>query len=337
MVVNVYTDAWNLTDTPPAPGTDCGDAPESYGECCADVYGNNVLLGWCRDAESGQQPSIEADGDDLNESGIPYKCQYGSDDEDGIQLISDLVPGTEKTVNVSYPYDGGDLYVYLDVNQDGDFLDAGEMILSKSLSSGNQIPLHFLVPENTVPGDTYMRYILVPLGYQGGVGPVGHYSGGEVEDYKVTVKPPIAFEKRPTYRQNYQDHAGFLFIIRNDWEEPLTNVEFSDDLDNVLPGLTPGKVWQKGCSNFTLTWDPPFLIFSKASFSPGEYCQVHVDLNIPEDVEKGNYTNVTSPLLSDFGNIAPPASSNFLITYPRNESIIPIVNYMLGEDFLDEP
>ena len=70
---------------------DFGDAPESYGSANHIIDGTNRYLGSKPDAETSQQYSPEADGDDLR----------GTDDEDGV-TFPDMMQGTRVTVQVRY-------------------------------------------------------------------------------------------------------------------------------------------------------------------------------------------------------------------------------------------
>ncbi len=62
---------------------DFGDAPEIYGSADHIIDGTNRFLGSKPDAETSQQYSPEADGDDLR----------GTDDEDGV-TFPDMIQGT---------------------------------------------------------------------------------------------------------------------------------------------------------------------------------------------------------------------------------------------------
>ncbi|MCX7649075.1 MAG: GEVED domain-containing protein, partial [Flavobacteriales bacterium] len=92
------------------------------------------------------------------------------------------------------------LNIYVDLNQDGDFVDSGEAVY---VSPGIGTPVTFGTPVNltgsfTIPvsatlGNTRMRIITQDFGSFGGINtitPTGTYSWGETEDYCVTIAPP---------------------------------------------------------------------------------------------------------------------------------------------------
>ena len=108
-----------------------------------------------------------------------------------------LVPSRSFTVTVStsgivndvVPF--GVLDAWIDFNRDGDWLDAGErvltnVILNKSaLDQNGTITFRNLTaPSWAVPGVTYARF---RLSTSGGLSPTGEASAGEVEDYRVEI------------------------------------------------------------------------------------------------------------------------------------------------------
>jgi VCBS repeat-containing protein len=106
-----------------------------------------------------------------------------ADDEDGVQFASGLIPGKMATVYVDSSSIG---YVdaWVDLNQDGDWNDAGEQIFASQPVTAGTNTLSFLVPSNTTQGDTTARFRLSSLG---GLRPTGLASDGEVEDHAIRV------------------------------------------------------------------------------------------------------------------------------------------------------
>jgi len=98
--------------------SDFGDAPASYGTPSHIVDCTNLRIGALEDDESGAQPTVNADGDDLNKT----------DDEDGITTLpvlnSNATQNVSVTVNSIKNATGStaNLYGWIDFNGDGQFL-----------------------------------------------------------------------------------------------------------------------------------------------------------------------------------------------------------------------
>ena len=180
----------NFNDTTPlslnfgaslAPLTyDFGDAPEtgtSFPTMLANngprhvIIGNTLFLGADRDAEADGQPSAGAVGDGADENGLVFDA---------------LIRGTD--VNVAVASTGaGFLNGWVDFNQDGDWDDPGEQVLTDSSVVAGTNDLQITVPGGATIGSTFARFRLT--------GSAGHsYFGlapnGEVEDYQLMVTEP---------------------------------------------------------------------------------------------------------------------------------------------------
>ncbi|WP_164914120.1 M43 family zinc metalloprotease [Aquimarina sediminis] len=75
--------------------------------------------------------------------------------------------------------------VWIDYNQDGDFMDAGEQVWSKVASKATSVSGDFIVPSEAKNGNTRMR---VSMKYNGIPSSCESFSYGEVEDYTVSIK-----------------------------------------------------------------------------------------------------------------------------------------------------
>ena len=132
-------------------------------------------LGSMRDAEVDGLASTTADGDDAD----------ANDDEDGVAFASTTFVAAA-TVNVQSAPGGAKLDAWIDFNGDGSFDGPGEQIASSlTVAEGDNL-VSYVIPDGTVPGETYARF---RLSSTGGLAPTGMASDGEVEDYVVTVIP----------------------------------------------------------------------------------------------------------------------------------------------------
>jgi hypothetical protein len=220
-------DYYFVPEVPP-PELDFGDAPEAWtaGFRYPTTLANNgarhiivsgVCLGWNIDAEADGQPTLAADGDDIN--GFV-------NDEDGVTYRSAIVPGGMVDVNIVASV-AGSLSAWLDYNRDGDWDEADETVFSGYSLSAGENDLQFNVPVTAVPGVTYARLRFTTadtaLRYD------GQTDDGEVEDYivkieEMPVKPLAEHLKwsQPPIERNPQSKTP----VYCGWDEPSFKEEW---------------------------------------------------------------------------------------------------------------
>lgn len=175
-----------VTDIPPASGTaderDFGDLPESYGDASHEIV-DGLYLGSIVDAEDSSTYTENADGDDLDGN---------TDDEDGVTVVGSAVAGQRLLINISATNTTGDdayIFVFVDLNLDGDFDDRRETIVSNLLvpdESNNVIRVTgFNVPTVPVGSQINLRVRLSSDAY---IGFTGLAQSGEVEDHTIVVQ-----------------------------------------------------------------------------------------------------------------------------------------------------
>lgn len=223
-------------------GMDYGDAPKPYPTLRENDGARHVILsgfslGTGVDINADGQPSAAANGDDND----------GNDDEDGVVFdpTTPLVPYRKITVTVStsgivndvVPF--GVLDAWIDYNRDGDWLDAGErvltnVILNKSLldDSGKITFRDLTVPSWADPGETYARF---RLSTSGGSSSTGESDAGEVEDYRVVI-----------YSNPWQNPTNPYDVNNSDSVSPLDALELINYLNgspvNPLPLPKPANL-----------------------------------------------------------------------------------------------
>lgn len=167
---------------------DYGDAPDpTYPTVLASNGARHIIvqgfsLGKLEDPEANGQPNITATGDDL----------ANQPDEDGVQLATPIVRGSNACVNVflvSGPA-GGKLDAWLDFNKDGAWGASEKIFNNLPLNPGANNGLCFAVPKNAKLGYTYARFRLSSVG---SLSTIGLAQDGEVEDYRVAIK-----QRRPS-------------------------------------------------------------------------------------------------------------------------------------------
>jgi hypothetical protein len=160
---------------------DFGDAPDSFGttfshNAALHLLRHDVHLGKTVDTEDDGQPDLSALGDDKN----------GSADEDGVSLLTELVPGKMAKAAVSVSAKGY-LSAWLDVDGNGKWDPRDRVINSMEMTAGNLV-LDFPVADDAVSGKSIMRFRFSTLP---GVWVKGFAPDGEVEDYQVTIQKSL--------------------------------------------------------------------------------------------------------------------------------------------------
>jgi PKD repeat protein len=105
----------------------------------------------------------------------------------GNQYTATLIPSTT-TANAQGAYTGDEFAIWIDYNNDNDFLDAGEQVAYVIVAAGWSNVFNFTVPTSATTGSIKMR---VRSSYQpndGAIAPCGVTTYGEVEDYSVVIQ-----------------------------------------------------------------------------------------------------------------------------------------------------
>jgi hypothetical protein len=106
----------------------------------------------------------------------------------GTATSTSLPAGSSQTINFSAGF-ASTAYteywkIYIDYNQDGDFADAGETVVSGSSSSTGTLSGTFTVPASAKSGATRLRVVMSD---NAATTSCGSYSYGETEDYTVNI------------------------------------------------------------------------------------------------------------------------------------------------------
>ncbi len=197
-------------------GTDYGDAPAPFPTRLSQNGASHTIvpgfgLGARIDGEADGQPNLTATGDDLV-----------GDDEDGVVLLSDLIPGGRAQVQVDVRYGTkppGLLQAWIDFDRDGAWNTPGEQIFRNLNLTEGANTLTFQVPSWAVLGETYARF---RYGYESGLSFTGSSVAGEVEDYLVEVVRggPTANDDIFSVRRNSEENE--LEVLANDIVRPGT-------------------------------------------------------------------------------------------------------------------
>lgn len=169
----------------PCDELDFGDAPENppvgwfypttlVNNGARHIIAPGVHLGLLIDAEPDGQPTVNADGDDLN----------NLDDEDGVTFLTPLIQGQVATIDVVASTTGF-LDAWFDFDQDGTWSSAGEQVLAIQPLNPGINSLNISVPLTAVAGNTYARFRFRTTSFS--INYDGLVLDGEVEDYLVHI------------------------------------------------------------------------------------------------------------------------------------------------------
>jgi hypothetical protein len=214
---------------------DFGDAPETYATTLSangprHQLGSGLAL-HCGtftgsipvDDDLDGQPSTFADDDDLDKDGF---------DEDGLEAVLSLTPGSAVTVEVCATA-AGRLDAFIDFNDDGDFADTGEKIFNDVAVMAGTNMLTFTVPANATGGADAVTFSRFRISSTGGLSFTGEASDGEVEDHSVDIVQPPQFDFGDA-----PNSYGTLLAADGARHEIVTFGAFlGDDIDSEPNGL----------------------------------------------------------------------------------------------------
>ena len=156
---------------------DFGDAPSPYATTSPNKAGHAPIgptLGVLRDIEPDGQPTIGADGDGADDDGVVF----------GFMTVGQL--DAWAAVNLQNAAQGAMLDAWIDFNQDGSWSSTEERIAAGLPLVEGDNTFEFDVPADALAGPTYARF---RVSTDGGLGPFGAATDGEVEDYRIEVIP----------------------------------------------------------------------------------------------------------------------------------------------------
>lgn len=180
---------------------DWGDAPDPTYPTLATNNGaahivTGPYLGTCVDSEANGQPNSSAASDDTASGGSVVGTCANNDDEDGVSFgtIVQGASGNSITVTASAPCI---LSGWIDWNQDGDWQDAGEQVVSGQTLTAGSNSLTVSSPTAALSGTTYARFrCTTDAAFNASPQPTGIATNGEVEDYAVVVSRAYSLGNR---------------------------------------------------------------------------------------------------------------------------------------------
>ena len=170
---------------------------------------------------------------------------------DGTASTTSVAAGSSQTLSISAGFTGSayteNWKVYIDYNQNGDFGDSGELVVSGSSSSAATLSATFTVPAAAKSGKTRLRVIMSDAA---ATTACGSYSYGETEDYGLTITggaalaggvagPATLTGDSPALSGDavlslYPNPAAAVLTLALSSKEALTSVEVFDALGKTV-------------------------------------------------------------------------------------------------------
>ncbi len=160
----------------------------SQGNSVADELIGNVTLGTINNTSTG-----------------------GSGYTDFTNISTSLAVGTTQTITIT-PTWTGNVYpegyaVFIDYNRDGDFIDSGETVFTRTATTSTPISGTFTIPLTATIGTTRMR---VSLKYNGVPTACETFSYGQVEDYSINLLAASTTLNLKLFIEGYYDAVTHL-------------------------------------------------------------------------------------------------------------------------------
>ncbi len=241
-----------------------------------------------------------------NESGKcgPSGCGYS----DYTNLSTSLSKGTDQNIRLtpglSWNGYNPNLYwrVWIDLNGDGDFTDAGEQVLQAN--SGNQIHNGTInIPASATNGTTRMRVSVKKDGY---AGPCESFTEGEVEDYTVDI---TGGGTPPTPPGDYCDAKA-----DRPWQEWISGVTLgaiNNSTGKCGPSVCGYGDYTELSATISAGSNPGITLtpgLSYPSYRPDLYWRVWIDLN-----QDGDFTDSGERVFQRFNNTGSVVNGNLNI------------------------
>ncbi len=265
---------------------DYGDAPDAFYQTLLASDGarhlpslpSSPFLGALIDIEPDGQPTLAADGDDIN----------NLNDEDGIVFTTALISGTPATVQVVVTGSGGILQGWIDWNADGDWGDASEQIITDVSVAAGINTVNFSVPTWATNIPTYARF---RISTTPGLPSSGLAQDGEVEDYVVDLED-LKWLQIPEQGQEGVDVNNTHFMLADDFEctasGPITDIHiWGSFLNDILPPEGPGglifklSIWSDVPAGADVSYSHPGQLLWTKVFLPAQYTAGHI-WTVPE-------------------------------------------------------
>lgn len=183
-----------------APDTSMGIGPGDYPTTLDNggprhMQPGGTWLGACVDSDGdGTQQNVAATDDDVNAGPVEAGVCDDNDDEDGVGIPPALIAGQPADLDITISGLDCALDGWIDFNADGNFVDPGEQVFASLALAAGSYTETIAVPADLTIGTSYARF---RCSEAGGLDPVEETTGGEVEDYLVSLHPDPTNQNTP--------------------------------------------------------------------------------------------------------------------------------------------
>ena len=233
-------------------------------------------------------------------------------------IATNLTIGASQTISIT-PTWTGTIYnegyaVFIDYNRDGDFLDAGETVWTKTASTMTPVSGTFVIPSTATVGTTRMR---VSLKYNGTPTACETFSFGQVEDYTVVlVAPPSnSIVNIKMFIEGYYDTATHAMLPVKANQGIGTSTTIVDDITAELRNSSTLAL--VASTNAILNTDGSAIATFATSLS-GSYYLVIKHRNGIQTWSANPITVGSSPIAYDFTNVISKAYGSNMIEVESN-------------------
>jgi hypothetical protein len=263
-------------------------------------------------------------------SNINYTAASGCTSyTDNTNLTATLEQGATYPLNITLGSCGGNFSkiakVFIDFNGDGDFDDAGELVATSGVITGNaSFTANILVPA-TVTADTYslMRIVETETNNPAAVTACGTYAKGETQDYRVnfirsTKDAGVISIVSPAATGTCSNTAQQITIrLHNYGSAPIKNVPVTVTVNN---GGVITTINETSSGTILPNQEQDFTLNTTFNALAGTVDQITATTNLSGDTQSSNNQSTATvnispaPVLSSFQAVNCINTSSYLLT-----------------------
>ncbi|HPM82692.1 MAG TPA: tandem-95 repeat protein, partial [Candidatus Anammoximicrobium sp.] len=214
---------------------------------------------------------------------------------------TDLSPGAgeQLTVTVGNPHSGNQLLVWVDWNDDKDFLDGGEAVYASGVGAVAEYTTTVTAPVGTAPGPKRMRMRLHMPDIGGNSTPCGSNANGQVQDFTLTVtadtSAPLVSTLSPADEATGVAVGTNLVITFDETvEKGSGNVVIKQTSDNSVVQTIDVTTAAVSVNGAVATIDPP----ADLAGSTGYYVEVAAEAF--KDLSNNNFAGISGATAWNF-------------------------------------
>jgi outer membrane protein assembly factor BamB len=277
------------------------------------ILNPTLFLGTNKDLEPEGPGTFLANWDDLD----------NIDDEDGIIFIDPLIPGALVNINAIANQGGGYLNAWCDFDNNGNWLDIDDQIITDQILVTGSNPLSFIMPPTANSGAYYFRFRYSSIT---GISFNGLVADGETEDYRVIGTNPLSGIWKYVLHNNVtrMEYGASPAIkdlgpeVNIFGSEPNTHMEIvtgSDEYNNYYPELKSDAygIWRCFDAIGNLEWAKD----TKSDEARSSVGITDIDWDLEQEIAGGTTSGWCVEVMNRFGSWTPGVSdATWTFPYP---------------------